>query len=234
MTPNQPPKIASWLLKHFGCGPNNETLLGDLAEQYLQKNSATWYWRQALKAIPVSFCREVRGHKRAAVSALLTGWAMWILGGTLIFPLAFFGTNLGYVFVSNDPIGSAWSFMWMPVLGPENLHEPAFAFVAFATALPFIVGTVCGWLVSRCQIGARSHPIAIQISRVHRDQKTGLVLLFAGSILLIDLLLFGPFVLQVGRAVAYSFAGRLAANVAASVLGIVLGGGLLRDHSRVV
>jgi hypothetical protein len=230
MTSNQPPRIATWMLKHFGSGSDNEALLGDLAEQYVQKDSPMWYWRQTMKAIPVSFFKEIRGHKGIAARALLTGWVMWILCGTLIFPFVFFGTNMGYYFEPRHPIGAGWSFMWMPVLGPANFERPV-SFV-FATALPLVVGTICGWLVARWHVCARRHPPSIRISQVHRDQKTGVVLLFAGSILLIDLLLFGPFVLQVGPAAAYSFAGRLAANGAASVVGIVLGGGLLRDHSE--
>jgi hypothetical protein len=61
MTMRQPPKIATWLLKHFGSGPDKDVLLGDLTEQYSQNNSAMWYWRQTMKAIPVSFVREIRG-----------------------------------------------------------------------------------------------------------------------------------------------------------------------------
>jgi hypothetical protein len=40
MTPKQPPAIAAWMLRHFGSGPNNEALLGDLAEQYRQNDNA--------------------------------------------------------------------------------------------------------------------------------------------------------------------------------------------------
>ena len=216
MRSKQPPRIATWMLKHFGSGPNNDALLGDLAEQYLQKDSAMWYWRQAMKAIPVSFFKEIRGHKRIAARALLTGWIMWILGGISIFPLAFFGTNVGYAFKPRHPIGTAWSFMWMPVLGQASLARPFYPFVfAVAVALPLMVGAMCGWLVAR----------------FHRDQQTAVVLLFAGSILLMDLLLFGPFIFTVEPPVAYFFVGPLAANVAASLLGILLGGGLLRNKS---
>src|SRR6266850_3959882 len=110
MTPKQPPRTATWMLKHFGSGANNDAVLGDLAEQYQQKEDGMWYWRQVLKAIPISFFKEIRGHKRIAARALLTGWSMWILAGRSIFPLAFFGTNTGYYF-GRHPIGSAWSFM---------------------------------------------------------------------------------------------------------------------------
>ncbi len=189
MRSKQPPRIATWMLKHFGSGPNNDALLGDLAEQYPQKDSAMWYWRQAMKAIPVSFFKEIRGHKRIAARALVTGWIMWILGGISIFRLAFFGTNVGYAFKPRHPIGTAWSFMWMPVLGQASLTRPFYPFVfAVAVALPLMV-------------------------------------------VLMDLLLFGPFIFTVEPSVAYFFVGPLAANVAASVLGILLGGGLLRNKS---
>jgi hypothetical protein len=214
MTSKQPPRIATWMLKRFGSGPNNDALLGDLAEEYAQKNSAAWYWRQVMKAIPVSLFKEIRGHKWVAARALLIGWGMWVLGGMSIFPLAFYGTNLGFAFEPSHPFGSAWSFMWMPVLGPAGLHRSSY--LALAIALPLIVGAICGWLVAR----------------FHRDQRTVVVLLFAGSILLTDLLLFGPFTLTVGSSVASVFVGPLAANVVASVLGILMGGGLLREKAK--
>src|SRR5207249_2264224 len=82
----QPPVIATWMLKHFGSGPSNDAVLGDLAEQYLQKDSAMWYWRQAMKAIAVSLFHEIRSHKPTAATALLTSWGIWIFYVTLIFP----------------------------------------------------------------------------------------------------------------------------------------------------
>ena len=118
MTSKHPPRIATWMLKHFGSGPNNDAVLGDLAEQYLQKDSAMWYWRQAMKAIPVNFFEEIRGHKWIAARALLMGWGMWILFVTSIFPLVtsfFLGDRLGVSIEPRDPIGTAWSALWAPV-----------------------------------------------------------------------------------------------------------------------
>lgn len=220
MTAKEPPRIATWMLKHFGSGPNNDAVLGDLAERYVQNDSAMWYWRQAIKAIPVSFLKEIRGHKAVAGRALLTGWITWILGAMLIFPVVFFGTNVGFGIDPSHPLGSLSGLLWTPVLGPASVHQEGpwvtpLSYV-FATALPFIVGAVSGWLVAR----------------FHRDHKTGMVLLFAGSILLLNVLLFGPFIVRVGTTVAYIFVGPLAASAAASVLGVLIGGGLLRGNSR--
>jgi hypothetical protein len=207
------------MLKHFGSGPNNDTVLGDLAEQYRQKDNEMWYWRQVLKAIPISFWKEIRGHKKIAARALLTGWALWTLYVTTIFPVLtpyFFGGGFGVGFAPSDPIGTAWTVLSAPVGIQAGSNRP-FSFV-FAVALPFIAWALCGWLVAR----------------FHRAHQTGVILLFAGSIVLLELLLFGQFVLYVRPPAPwlYTFAGRLAAYVAASLLGILLGGGLFRDHSR--
>jgi hypothetical protein len=47
----EPPKVAAWLLRHFGCSPNNDVVIGDLNERYQQGTSRMWYWRQVLVAI---------------------------------------------------------------------------------------------------------------------------------------------------------------------------------------
>ena len=105
-----------------------------------------------------------------------------------------------------------------PVSGPFYIAglNHVFSFV-FAVALTLIVGIMCGWLVAS----------------FHREQQTGVVLLFAASLLLMNLVLYGPFIFFYGPSVTY-VVGPLTANVAASVLGILLGGGLLHDNSRTV
>jgi hypothetical protein len=230
MTPKQPPKFATWMLKHFGSGPNNDSVLGDLAEQYLHNGSALWYWRQAMKAIPVSFFREIRAHKALALNALVTGWVIWFVGAMSIFPVAFYGTNLGVDIELRYPVGSAWSLLWAPILGPPVSQGPIY--VGLAIGLPLIVGIICGWLVVHFRISAGRHPLQIRIERIHRDRQTGVVLLFAGSMLLLNLLLFGPFIEQVGSDIVYRFIGPLVASCIASIMGILLGGGLLRTISN--
>ena len=111
MTAKRPPRMATWILKHFGSGSHIDELLGDLAEQYVQQGSASWYWRQTLKALPVSFVREIRANKWNAASRLVTGWVFWILGGMVVFPWVFYGTDptVSFAFTPSDPIGP-WSF----------------------------------------------------------------------------------------------------------------------------
>ncbi len=205
MTSKQPPGIATWLLQHFGSGPNNDAVLGDLAEQYLQKNSAMWYWRQAMKASPVSLVKEIQGHKWIAARALLIGWGMWTLCGSRV---QYQDISISF---PGDFFFGASGVMWNPAYPGGGM--PVFKF-----AFPLIVGAICGWLVGR----------------FHRDQQTTVVLLFAGSILLMDLLLFVQFFLFGAFHTAYAFIGPVAANYAASFLGILLGGGLLHDRTKTV
>ena len=68
------------MLKRFGSGPDNAALLGDLAEQYAEKNSAWWYWRQTLGGIVVTTFKDIRNHKLLTLRALTVGWLVfWLL-----------------------------------------------------------------------------------------------------------------------------------------------------------
>jgi hypothetical protein len=205
------------MLKHFGSGANIDAVLGDLAEQYHQKDNAMWYWRQAMKAIPVTLFRETWAHKGIAARALLVGWGMWVVYVMLVLPLLtsyFLGDNLAVGIESRDLIGTAWSVLWAPVLIQVSAGRP-FSFV-FALVLPLVVWAMCGWLVAR----------------LHRRQQRATVCLFAASIVLANALLLTQLALRVGPVIASQhLAVPLAANIVVSFLGFLIGGGILRDSS---
>jgi hypothetical protein len=190
----------------------------------------------------VTFLRQIRAHKWIAARALLTGWSLWILSLVLFFPFIssyffvrevpkpypvnrpfqspdFFARGVSVSFSLSDPIGSASSVMWLPIAAPRGINERGLADAAtftFGIVLPLIVAAVCGWVVAF----------------VHRDRQRLAVLLFAASIILINLLFFGRLFANVGSRAAYEFAGPLALYVSASVAGILFGGGLLRPSSK--
>ena len=239
MTPKQPPRIATWMLKRFGSGPDIETLLGDLAEQYEQDSSAIRYRRQAMKAIPVTFFRDIRAHKWSVAKALMTGWILWILAASLIFPIVFYdpyaaadAPRVGFDVVWSDP--RSWvAFRTVAAIGSTvNPGGPGSTLVAFlfAITLPAVVGAMSGWLAARWQVCAQAKPPTLRLARVDRGRQTSVVLLFAGSVLFMSLL---PFTVLFGRGIPF-LTPLLLVNAAASFLGILLGGGLLRDRSRVL
>ena len=51
MNSAKPPRLAAWILEHFGPKLNQEVLAGDLNEAMAQGRSSAWYWRQVLAAV---------------------------------------------------------------------------------------------------------------------------------------------------------------------------------------
>ena len=191
----QPPRIATWMLKHFGSGPDIETLLGDLAEQYQRNGNAMWYWRQALKAIPVSSFKVIRAHKWIAARALLTGWVVWIICKKMIPPL----------------------LMGVYYFRVAAYHVPYLRIIVIA----ILIGALPGWVIGRS----------------HRSQRTGAVLFFAVSVIFIDLWGFALLIYLRYRIwpryVPFSrYAIPFAIDASASLLGILLCGGLIFGQSK--
>ena len=198
--------------------------------------------RRNAKRKGMTVFREIRSHKWTAARALLTGWGLWILSLVWFFPFVsgyffnfkvpkpypvtspfaspdFFARGLGVAFSLSDPIGSASSVMWMPIGAPRGINQRGLADVGtfiFGIVLPFIVAIICGWVVTR----------------FHRKQQRAAILLFAGSILLMNILLFARFAVNVGSRAAYAFAGPLSLYVLAWVGGILLGGSLCLSSKR--
>jgi hypothetical protein len=75
----QPPRLATWLLRHLGSSPHNDSIIGDLIEQYHTSPSIIWYWKQCLKAIATALLNECRTHKWLTLRALITGWTVLLV-----------------------------------------------------------------------------------------------------------------------------------------------------------
>jgi hypothetical protein len=58
----KPPALATWILEHVTPRGKNEALTGDLLEEFGQRRSVAWYWRQVLGAVVVSLSGEMRAH----------------------------------------------------------------------------------------------------------------------------------------------------------------------------
>jgi preprotein translocase subunit SecY len=76
MTEQQPPALATWLLKRAARG--NEPLVGDLLEEYRRGRSAVWYWRQVLTTVVVG------GSKAAALALGVV--AVYLIGSYVSIP----------------------------------------------------------------------------------------------------------------------------------------------------
>lgn len=76
MRSSEPPVLATWLLEHVPFSNSNDALAGDLLEDFQQRRSVAWYWRQVFAAILVGFVRDVRNHWVLAIRAAVIGLAV--------------------------------------------------------------------------------------------------------------------------------------------------------------
>jgi hypothetical protein len=210
MRSTQPPAVATWLLRHLGSSPHNDSIIGDLIEQYQHAQGFTivcddplrhdrrtfyspstiWYWKQCLKAIVVGLFSECRAHKWLTVRALITGWTMFVF----VFPRSF------------EPIREllfaleAWSRWWR---GGWLLPM---AWTCHAVPISIIVG----WL----------------IARFHRPYQIPMVLMFALSSCVVTWLLF----LGAARWPPYIIVTIPLGAPFLIPISIMFGGGLFRSH----
>ena len=70
MNSAKPPRLAAWILKHFGPELNQEALTGDLNEAFQQGRSNGWYWRQVVAAV------RWRRSIRPLLGSALMGWLL--------------------------------------------------------------------------------------------------------------------------------------------------------------
>lgn len=130
-----PPKAARWLLEHFGCSPNNATVIGDLDERYRTGRSTAWYWRQVAVAIVVSFAQEVWNHKLLTVRAIVTGWIVFV-------------GSLYWLNVVRDLLLrlESWSKLWR--------H----GWITPAVQIPqiFVFAVLAGWLIAKLHRRSRN------------------------------------------------------------------------------
>jgi hypothetical protein len=73
-----PPRAAIWLLQHFLRGHNTEAIIGDLHERYSAGQSATWYWRQASRAIAGRFLSDLRQERLLAFRGVLAAFVVLV------------------------------------------------------------------------------------------------------------------------------------------------------------
>jgi hypothetical protein len=81
MKPMPSVALATWMVEHVTFGSPNESLSGDLLEEFQSGRTAGWYWRQALTAIAITLSSKSRAYVLPLVFS--AGWsilypAMWL------------------------------------------------------------------------------------------------------------------------------------------------------------
>ncbi len=127
----QPPKLATWLLARLGCSPDNDAVLGDLAERYQEGMPASWYWKQALIAIAVSTLAEIRDHRMVVLRTAVVGM---LLAACIEIPVAHFLPFVPY---------------WLPLdWWSSEILRTTFK-VIVGCAVHLILTCACVWMIVR-------------------------------------------------------------------------------------
>ena len=144
MRPTHPPALATWLLKYFGCGPNNAALLGDLDERFSQGRARGWYWKQVFSSVVCSFCRELWSHKLLAVLSLVMGRAPLLAGfafySSFFMPYGLWGRGDGILLVVFAFLASMTSGAAVAQVARRNYRSMVLLFIAFQLSqIPFFI-----------------------------------------------------------------------------------------------
>ena len=172
---NQPPPLATALLKRFG--PGNDALAGDLREAYVAGKPGWWYWGQVLAAVArtndrvliargvlvgwitlIAFTRAMQPFNRDVMGTWLLDWLIVNLGSHPF--VMFYAVVLWYV-----PVRCAGCLLSGWVVG--RLHRSCRNLAVFAFMTTVLVRsawvTTYSFKLSRI-IGGDHHYLAIQMA----------------------------------------------------------------------
>lgn len=148
----QPPRLATWLLRH------REALAGDLLERYNEGESDRWFWRQVLTAILVNNWPQI-------VFSIAGAPTLWFCGGRFLeiilspplvartWYFALGGLQWTEPLVYDQVLRSAAAaLMIQPILAVALLLGRAFRWASlvrtFLVSTPLIAATVFLWIIT--------------------------------------------------------------------------------------
>jgi hypothetical protein len=139
MTILQPPRLATALLKRLADGPQCEALIGDVMERYQTRQSALWYWRQAVSAIFACAVNDVHDHAGLMLRAIAVWYVLaWIAGRSAMSVYQGLGLWMWNWTVAHDL--DRLRVLWF---GRPHWQSPPFLLMTCVNQL------VIGWIIAR-------------------------------------------------------------------------------------
>lgn len=170
----QPPALARILLNRLG--PRDQSLVGDLYEEYAAGRSGAWFWRQVIAAVACGAFADIRCAPRRTGFTIATGWtiaaAVFLLGDRIADGLAGFfwqwsrqtayADHVWWPFYIGALIVTYAGFaLSAVVVARVNRHRPAMllAYIASTFTVLAVVGLVLEILVIRQVRVPLPHPL---------------------------------------------------------------------------
>jgi hypothetical protein len=166
MMARRPPRLADRLLRRLASGPKQQSLIGDLHEQYQSGRTTAWYWRQTVRAIAVSTVWDIRQHPLLAIRAV-------VLTYVFLVPWVFF---TGYMYGTTKLWMGDQIFSKITPVPLAVVLEDAWNLYAAPLLIAWCLGWgLVGWLIASLQPQSRAGmtfvafcatlPWAVQYSR---------------------------------------------------------------------
>jgi hypothetical protein len=161
MTLKPAPRAATWFLKEFGSNTEDESVMGDLFEQYQRGRGSIWYWRQVLSIVYTGLFLEFRSDKRRFIGAFVSAWCVW---GVLQFSAGMI-LMLRYVLLHPSELPFGIRVYGFPLLtlqsGAESKFATQWGFIEFTLALNVLTLLLVGRYCART---SRIHPGTILLA----------------------------------------------------------------------
>jgi hypothetical protein len=129
MNASQPPRFGRLILERLG--PRNDSIVGDLTEEWHAGRSALWYWRQVVVAVAFQIVADARQHWTVVVRGVLTGLLVLYA--------------LGWIVTAVTAV-----LTWLMLLHPSGVILMQFQ-VGFLIQMAnsFCGSVVAGWVIAR-------------------------------------------------------------------------------------
>ncbi|HET9132103.1 MAG TPA: hypothetical protein VFO86_14200 [Terriglobia bacterium] len=149
MTLKPTPRVATWFLNRFGSNVEDESVMGDLFEQYQRDRGAFWYWRQVLSIVFGGLLQECRRNKWNFLVSLFHAWCVWgglqIMAGVLLL--------VRYVLRHPAELQNGISVYGLPMLALRSKMNSPYNELVEITLLSLLLNTLVliltGWYCSR-------------------------------------------------------------------------------------
>jgi len=170
----RPPALARILLNRLG--PSEQSLVGDVYEEYAAGRSRGWFWRQVVAAVACAAVVDIRCAPRRTAMSVMTGWlvaaAVFLLGDRIADGLAGFFWQWNRQAAYADDVW--WPFyigallvtysgfgLSAAVVARVNRHRPAMllAYVASTFTVLAIAGLVLEILIIQYVAIPLPHPL---------------------------------------------------------------------------
>jgi hypothetical protein len=127
--------MGEWLLERFGIPQRNESLMGDLMEEYSAGRSAFWLLRQVVNAIATTVAHDIKRHWLLTARAIAMGWALWFGCARIVSHFSLLGAPVLWSRIMGIVTFTLWpAFIGWLVARTQRAHEAAMV-LAYAASL---------------------------------------------------------------------------------------------------